>query len=219
MVTIDLPIYKHHALIVGNGEIFPGITASLPGHPDLILAADGGAENALALGFQPSLVIGDLDSIKPETISTLQSRGVVIRHEPSQAENDLEKCVRYAVRSGFRDLTLIGFTGRRDDQTMATLSVCKKFQRQARFQIFTGRANTFILPAGSYALNCHVGETISLFGFPVVKGISAQGLQFSLQNEKLGPGSYGVSNRATDSKVYITWQSGTLLIYQIFKQA
>lgn len=206
-------------LIVGNGEILPGIAAPILGHPDLILAADGGAENALALGLQPSLVIGDLDSIKSETVSTLQSQGVVIRHEPSQLENDLEKCVRYAVRSSFRDLTLIGFTGRRDDQTMATISVCKKFQRQARFHIFTGRANIFVLPAGSYALNCHVGETISLFGFPVVKGISTQGLQFSLQNEKLGPGSHGVSNRATDSKVNITWQSGTLLIYQIFEQA
>ena len=51
--------------LVGGGDPRPeGIEEALKYAPTLI-AADGGADRALALGFRPEAVIGDLDSLSP----------------------------------------------------------------------------------------------------------------------------------------------------------
>ncbi len=56
-----------------------------------LIAADSGAELALALGLMPDAVIGDMDSISPGTLSLLEHRGVpIIRHPRDKDRTDLE---------------------------------------------------------------------------------------------------------------------------------
>ncbi len=47
-----------------------------------MIAADDGASTALAFGFTPHLVIGDLDSIAEGTLDELRRRGVPIETYP-----------------------------------------------------------------------------------------------------------------------------------------
>ena len=47
-----------------------------------VVAADGGAATALAFGFQPDVVVGDLDSIAAPVLADLQRRGVPIETYP-----------------------------------------------------------------------------------------------------------------------------------------
>ena len=57
-----------HTLLIGNGETLPAKTLKeLAQKADFVLAADGGANRALACGVTPDLVIGDLDSVSPST--------------------------------------------------------------------------------------------------------------------------------------------------------
>ena len=51
-----------------------------------VVAADDGATTALAFGLRPDVVIGDLDSIDPCTLASLQQAGVPIETYPREKD-------------------------------------------------------------------------------------------------------------------------------------
>ncbi|MDE2588663.1 MAG: thiamine diphosphokinase, partial [Patescibacteria group bacterium] len=57
-----------HAVVFSGGNVESGIAVyqSLK-KADLVIAADSGAEAALAFGVTPSYVLGDFDSLSQET--------------------------------------------------------------------------------------------------------------------------------------------------------
>jgi len=50
---------------------------------DLVVAADGGALKAVALGFTPDVVVGDSDSLAPDATDRLRASGVEVIVHPS----------------------------------------------------------------------------------------------------------------------------------------
>ena len=76
------------AIIIANGQIHDGdFHRSLVAPTDLIICADGGASNAIALGLQPQVVIGDLDSLDSNLQAQLEADGCqVLAHPPRQYE-------------------------------------------------------------------------------------------------------------------------------------
>ena len=105
----------YRALLIGNGEqLAPRVLQSLAKQADYILAADGGADKALACGVMPNGVIGDLDSLSPRTQKLLKDR---ILHVPTQENTDLEKAILWLKKHHFTHVTLAGFVGDRWDFT------------------------------------------------------------------------------------------------------
>jgi thiamine pyrophosphokinase len=213
--SIELPVLQNHALILGNSPIAANFDPTTLGKPRLIVAADGGARLAQLMGLKIDALIGDLDSIPPELLAQYQAEKVTIRHLASQNINDLEKTIRYLRQQRVDDFTLLGFTGARSDQNMATLCVCRKFQTRARFRIIANDCDIYLLPPDNYHWICPPGQTISLFGFPQARGITTSGLQYELKKAILKSSSRGVSNVVTNSSVTISWRAGYLLIFQM----
>ena len=59
---------QKHALVVGNGEVptkelFDFFMQEGP----LLLCADGGANSAAEFGYVPDFIIGDFDSVRPQS--------------------------------------------------------------------------------------------------------------------------------------------------------
>src|SRR6478672_4671685 len=76
---------------------------------DLLIGADGGTLHCLALGRQPHVVVGDLDSLEPALVARLASQGVTIeRHSPIKDQTDLELAVECAQRHGADQVLLLG---------------------------------------------------------------------------------------------------------------
>ena len=74
--------------IVGAGELFGSFT---PVDGDLVIAADGGYDNLLSLGITPSVIIGDLDSVRADL-----PRGIeLIRHKVEKDETDAHLAVTH----------------------------------------------------------------------------------------------------------------------------
>jgi len=204
-------------LVLGNGS-YPNwfdIKQFQVENKVLLVCADGGAEKAHQLGLMPDLIIGDMDSVTAETIAHFQSTGVEIVHQPDQDNNDLEKCLRRLLRRGWRQCVLVGFTGKRDDQTIATFQIIRKYAPRAQFLLFTETAKIYLLKKGNWLINVIPGQTISLFGFPRVHHLTTQGLQYPTNDEILAGGSHGLSNIATDEVVQIQFTSGYLLVVAI----
>ena len=197
-------------LLLCNGEP-PSRTLlrRLAAGADMIVAADGGANAALRSGIRPDVVVGDLDSILPETRKHL--RDALVVHVRRQDNTDLEKALDFISASGHADVAIAGATGRRIDFTLGNLSV---------FWNYTGALDiTFVgdgwraFPVGRRrTVNAPRGTTVSLVPFGNCAGITLRGLRYTLTDAAMRVGEIGVSNVVRRSPFAVTVRRGKMLL-------
>lgn len=191
--------------LLGGGQIGPGDLAEALRLAPCLVAADGGAEAALAGGHVPRAVIGDMDSL-PET---LRSEIPADRfHEiPEQDSTDFDK----ALRSVAAPLVLgVGFLGRRVDHQLANFNVLAR--RADRRCILIGRHDIVFAAPARLALDLAPGSRVSLFPMTPVTGTS-QGLHWPIEGLEMAPGGViGTSNRATDGPLELSFAAPGMLV-------
>jgi thiamine pyrophosphokinase len=103
--------------LLGAGEVnAASVTEALTIAPCLV-AADGGADRALALGLEPEAVLGDLDSISPAARAAIAPGRL---HRIAEQEGtDFDKCLAHVEAPFFLAL---GFGGGRLDHTLAAMA-------------------------------------------------------------------------------------------------
>lgn len=200
-----------HILILGNGEppsreLFERCYSLA----DYFIAADGGGNVALSMDIYPHVVIGDLDSFQNTT-----GRAITTIRKSDQETNDLEKALQLAQKKGGAEITVLGATGRRLDQTLKNLSVLKQFNnRFKKLSFIDNYGQTQLLPA-YFQYSYATGTTLSLFPLSgKVTGITTSGLKYPLFNETLENGVRdGSSNRVISEPVIISHKKGDLLLF------
>ncbi|MCS7009967.1 MAG: thiamine diphosphokinase [Anaerolineales bacterium] len=182
---------------------------------DVLLAADGGALHAYRLGFRPSVVLGDLDSLDEPLRRELEAAGTIFLTFPrTKDETDLELALKYALQRQGRAIVLVGALGGRLDQTLANLALLSQ-PRLAEWEVRCDDGVEEVFFVRSRAeVDGVPGEVISLlpWGRPVT-GIRTWGLRWALQGETLYPDrTRGISNEFVEEKAVIEIQSGLLLV-------
>lgn len=119
-----------NACIFANGELdFKPALANNSGDClscDCIIAADGGARHCLNLGIRPDLIIGDMDSIDPDTESTYS--GIVkIPFRREKDKTDSEYAIIEALKFNYSHMTIFGGIGGRIDHTIGNLWLAAVF--------------------------------------------------------------------------------------------
>ncbi len=177
---------------------------------ELLIAADDGANRAKELGFQPDVIIGDLDSY---TV-TGNEKALVIKDE-NQETNDLEKALSYALKRSASSAVIFGATGKRLDHTLKNLSVLLQFDSLFNSVIFIDDYAEVKVIHSPFKESFKIGSIISLFPLSgKVEGISTHGLKYPLKNEALENGIRdGSSNEAVEETVEITFKKGDLLLF------
>jgi thiamine pyrophosphokinase len=201
-----------YVLIFANGELQapPGFAP----HADLLIAADGGAAHARALGLSPAVVIGDFDSLSPVHRAELEAQGAqFIQHPARKDATDFELALLHAQAAGATRIDVLGGLGRRWDHSLANLLL-------AADPRFAGLAITFVhgeqrlfIISKRTQLELERGSRLSLIP---LKGdavaVSTRGLDYPLDRETLQFGSSrGVSNVVAEAQVEIDLVSGLLL--------
>ena len=110
-------------LVAGGPLRRSELRAALARAPHLV-AADGGADRALALGQMPEAVIGDLDSLSEAGRACLGAR---VHEVPEQETTDFDKALR-AIRAPL--VIAVGLIGGRADHALAALSGLMRHQAQ-----------------------------------------------------------------------------------------
>ena len=203
------------AIIIANGQIRDGdFLRSLVAPMDLVICADGGASNALALGLQPQVVIGDLDSLDSNLQAQLEASGCqVLAHPAHKDETDLELALYYAIEHGVDEILILGALGGRIDQTLANvLLLALPELRSVKVKIIDGRQEVFLI-RDEALIEGQVGDTLSLLPLTEeVTGIYTEGLEYPLENGTLylGP-ALGVSNTLTAPQARVRMGQGLLL--------
>lgn len=169
-----------------------------------LVAADGGANVALAAGRVPDAVIGDFDSIEPATRNAIPDAR--FHHVAEQDSTDFDKCL---ARIAAPLILAIGFTGARIDHELAVWNVLAR--RRARHCVVVGGEDVVFLAPPRLDLDLPAGSRFSLFPMSPVRGQS-RGLRWPIGGIGFAPdGLAGTSNEVT-GPVSLTVEDGALLV-------
>ncbi|MFV0411567.1 MAG: thiamine diphosphokinase [Paracoccus sp. (in: a-proteobacteria)] len=176
--------------LIGGGAVTPeDLTDAMALAPRLV-AADGGADAALALGVVPELAIGDFDSISDQARAALGPERLI--HIPEQDSTDFAKALS---RTQADFMIAIGFSGRRLDHTLAALTVMARHVGPPCI-LLTAEDIAFMAPP-VLDLPLTPGTRVSLFPMGPAKGTS-EGLRWPIAGIGFAPdGRIGTSNEAT----------------------
>lgn len=115
------------AVILANGE-YPIARQPLQvlKEATYVVCCDGGANEYIAQGHVPHLIIGDGDSLSEEN----RLRYAHLLHRVSEQEtNDQTKAVKHLLAEGKRRIAIVGATGKREDHTLGNISLLMEYRR------------------------------------------------------------------------------------------
>jgi thiamine pyrophosphokinase len=202
-------------VIIANGDPpNPALARRHAEQADLLVAADGGASHALALGLLPHVVIGDLDSLHAEQHASLCSAGTrFMVHPTAKDETDLELALLFATEQDANPIIVLAALGGRLDQTLANillLTMPALIGRDVR--LIDGSQTAFVV-RDEATITGKPGDTVSLIPLGgKVRGVTTQGLVYPLTEGTLpfGP-ALGVSNQMNASQAHVRVHSGLVL--------
>lgn len=201
----------YRALLIGNGEkVSPRLLKKLATQADYVLAADGGADHALACGITPHGIIGDLDSVSARAKKICSGK---ILHVPTQDNTDLEKALLWLAKQKFTHVTCVGFVGNRWDFSIGNLLALARFAR--KLEICVAGNNWRMYPlVRSTTWACKKNKRVSIIPLKICTGVTLTGLKYPLKNARILPGTTRtLSNQTTSTRFSVTFTRGTLLVY------
>ncbi|MBQ7650119.1 MAG: thiamine diphosphokinase [Victivallales bacterium] len=166
-------------VILANGT-FPSNERALAvlRNAERIVACDGAAIPLMAGGIMPDAVIGDLDSISGDLRQRLADR---IVHVSEQDTNDLSKAFRFCISNGWRDIVILGATGKREDHTLGNISLLADFSEIAPGISMITDEGEFLALHGPAAVKCAVGQQVSIFALDADTHIYSTNLKYPLE--------------------------------------
>lgn len=185
---------------------------------DDLIAADGGAHHAVAMGLVPRVVVGDLDSLAPELAEKLAAQGVELeKHPAAKNMTDLELAIERAVEDGATEILLLGALGGRLDQSLANVLLMAQRDWPAMIRLVDATEIATVIHGGeSMTLEAALGSTMSLLPLsPEVTGITYTGMLYPLNDATLAFGSTrGISNEVASHPATVTIRTGIALVIQ-----
>lgn len=215
-------------VIVADGD---GVPAALPlavaeaaaageSRP-FVIAADGGAHRALDLGVTPDLVVGDGDSLRPDTLAQLGELGVATELvDAAKDESDTELCLRAALARGATAIRIVGaLGGPRVEHGIANLLLLAH-------PMLDGCDAAIVAPPsvirrlgtadgpGELVVRGAPDDHLSLLALDtLVEGVRTHDLRFPLHDEPLSAGpARGLSNALLTDTARVTTRRGRLLV-------
>lgn len=198
MITFDIPV-----TLVGGGPFAPADLNAARDIGQIVIAADSGADQALALGVTPELVLGDMDSM----VGPLPDH-VEIRQITEQDSTDFEKCLLTV------DAPLyigVGFLDGRLDHTLAAMHTL--IANVGRRVILIGAEDIVFAAPRAWQANIDPGTRLSLFPLAPCRGVASTGLRWPIDGLAFAAGTrIGTSNEVTNSPVSLAFDAPGMVV-------
>lgn len=191
--------------LLGGGTLALGALAGALALAPRLVAADGGADHALAAGVKPEAVIGDLDSLSEAAREWL---GPDRLHRIAEQETtDFDKALR-SIDAPF--VLALGVAGARLDHTLAMFNVL--LRHPDRRCVVLDESDLCFLAPPELALALAPGTRVSLFPMAPVSGRSI-GLHWPLDGIEFAPGGRtGISNRAVAGEIRLSLSAPGMIV-------
>lgn len=165
------------AVILANGE-YP--THELPlqilNNAKYVVCCDGGADSYIQKGFIPNVIIGDGDSISIENRDRFYD---IIINIPDQETNDQTKAVNFLISKGYKNIAIVGATGKREDHTIGNISLLSDYKRMGvEVRCYTDYG--FFIPCkDEVSVQSAEGQQVSIFNVNA-HSFSSEGLKYPI---------------------------------------
>jgi thiamine pyrophosphokinase len=213
-----------HALVLGDGSVpaaarldavWPGWSDGL----DLVIAADGGARHAAAVGRSIDLWVGDGDSIDDAGLAAIAAAGIPIRRSPvDKDESDTELALLAALEAGARRVTILGaLGGERFDHGLANVWLLgHPGLAGSDVRLLDATVRIRLVGPGRADLGGRIGDLVTLLPFGGdATGLTTDGLRYPLRGESLRSGpSRGLSNVRVAGDAALTVGTGRILVLE-----
>lgn len=190
--------------LVAGGPVGARDLALALARAPVVVAADGGADRALALGVPPVAVIGDFDSLGDAARVRLAA---VLHPIDEQETTDFDKALR-SIRAPF--VIALGVLGGRLDHELAALSTL--VARVPLPVVALGREDVVFAAPARLHLSLQASDRLSLYPLRPMHGSSA-GLDWPIDGLVLAPDArLGTSNRVTSGPVSLSFDAPGMLV-------
>jgi thiamine pyrophosphokinase len=201
-------------VILANG-LFPSHPAPLESlHTAARVVCCDGAANALVdhSEFLPVAVVGDGDSLSEPARKKFS--GCLVT-SACQETNDLTKAFRFCMEQGWKDIVILGGTGKREDHTLGNLSLLADFSREASVQMMTDAC--IITPVSEATiLPSYEGQPVSFVACDPGVRLTVDGVRYPVQDLVLTRWSTATLNVATGEQIRVHPVHGVVLVMQAY---
>ena len=202
------------AFIFCGGEVFPQYINEQREDGDLVIAADSGYKNAMALNFPIDILVGDFDSLGdiPDGV------GEVVKLPAEKDVTDTQYAVDLAIKQGATELVIVASTSGRVDHTISILAILEDLnQKKIRAHVVNGQNRIrFIRNSGHIVIRDPNFKYFSLIAADEkVKGVSVEGGKYPLKNKTLErKHQFAVSNEIVKNAALVTVKKGGIYIVE-----
>ena len=178
-----------------------------------IVCCDGSAEKLILSGYIPHAIVGDMDSLDPAIAGRFSDR---IHQDPGQETNDLTKTVSWCVSNGYRNLIILGATGRREDHTIGNISLLADYINTVDVKMVTDTG--VIIPVGeSCVIPSFPGQQVSIFSIDPETEVTSYRLKYPLEKMKLTNWWVATLNESEGESFGLEFTGGRLIVYLKFR--
>jgi len=174
-----------------------------------IVCCDGAAKALIGSGFEPFAIVGDCDSLTPEILEKYNEK---IFRIDEQETNDLTKSVNWCVERGYKDLVILGATGKREDHTIGNISLLAEYAKLANVVMITDTGTIYpVLETTNF--KSFPGQYVSVFSINPETEITSGGLKYPLIKRKLRNWWEATLNETTGDNFTLKFTGGPLIVF------
>ena len=181
---------------------------------DFTIAADRGLEAFDAAGIEPDLLIGDMDSIRPEILQKHEGKFEERKLNCIKDDTDGVDALDVAIRRGASEVVFLGALGGRLDHALANVMLLVRAHRQGVEAEILSEDAEIRRVNGEAVLKGMKGETISLLPLGEACGVTIEGCFYPLSDYVMKSDyPIGVSNVVIADEARISVQEGDLILF------
>jgi thiamine pyrophosphokinase len=197
-------------IITGGDEVKEELIIKHAKESQYIICADKGGETAYKYSIKPDVLLGDFDSIDKKILKDISDK--IFEYPEEKDFTDTELALDYAIKKGFKNITLLNVTGDRIDHVLSTFLLLYKYEKY-NIKIVGNNFEAFILKE-----NCEIhnrnGDTLSIIPVgSMIEEIYLEGFKYPLNGAFVNVGdSLCVSNLIIEDLARIRFKKGKGLV-------
>jgi thiamine pyrophosphokinase len=199
----------HDYLIVANGDFLPKEIILEIAQDKLMIALDGAYDRLIRLNIQPSILLGDFDSI----IELPNKPDLTIIPAPDQLHTDLSKAIHYCDSQSAKSITIICATGGRLDHHEGAMRNLRVYYRPDRPMILhTDQQSILYARDQEIAIKGEIGDKCGIIAYPQ-GSVSSHGLFYEANHFPLEFGkSENICNHLATPQARVSINGEALVI-------
>ena len=152
---------KNPIVVLANGS-FPKsqIALNILKKAKSIICLDGATNKLIANNLEPTLIIGDLDSIKAQYKTKYKN---IIVEQKNQNQNELRKALNWLQKNNYKNIKVLGASGEREDHFIGNIFGILDTDYSIDIQLVTDSGTFKVLKKGVHRIPSHIGQSVSFF--------------------------------------------------------